>query len=467
MAQGLKDKTPPHDDELEQAALGSLLADNEAVTAAIQLHLRPGDFYSRANTRIYEAVLSLDAKGLRPDIQTVVQELKQMGKLDEAGGASYVSSLTTVIPSSANIDYYAQMVKNYSVKRSLLKVASKIGINAYDESKDSREVLEDVQQSIFELTDDGQVFSARKIREVLKETIDLLDNAMKSKSAITGIPTGFDKLDQMTSGFQRDEFIIIGARPSVGKTALALNMAANIAFHKKIPTAFFSLEMSDIALVQRLISSEAMVKAQNLRTGFLSSDDYRKVVDVMSVIYEAPFHIVDMPNMKLLDLRAQARKMRSQQQVQIIFIDYLGLVGHENNALPRYEQISEISRSLKSLARELHIPVVVLCQLNRDAQREAPTLANLRDSGSIEQDADLVLFLNREQTRKNRKEKEEESHMPLDTIPTDLIIAKQRNGPIGVVKLELVTKFAKFTALAKERYPDGNLRNADIQEEMS
>jgi len=451
MAQAIRDKTPPHDDELEQATLGSLLSDNETVSAAIQMHVRADDFYSRANSRIYEAVMSLDGKGLRPDIQTVVQELKQMGKLDEAGGASYVSSLTTVIPSGANIDYYAQMVKNYSIKRSLLRVASKIAVNAYDESKDSREALEEVQQSIFELTDDRQVFSARKIREVLKETIDMIETAMKQKNSITGIPSGFDKLDQMTSGFQRDEFIIIGARPSVGKTAIALNMAAHMAFHKKIPTAFFSLEMSDKALVYRLISSEASVRMQNLRGGFLSADDYRKVVNIMSVLYDSPFYIVDMPNMKLLDLRTQARKLKSQQQVEIIFVDYLGLIGHENGAMPRYEQISEISRSLKSLARELHIPIVVLCQLNRDAQREAPTLANLRDSGSIEQDADLVLFLNREPPKKSRKEKEEEPQQILEQIATDLIVAKQRNGPTGVVKLELVAKFAKFAPISKER----------------
>jgi len=451
MAQAVRDKTPPHDDELEQATLGSLLADNEAVASAIQMHLRPDDFYSRANMRIYEAVMSLDAKSLRPDIQTVVQELKQMGKLDEAGGASYVSSLTTVIPSSANIDYYAQMVKNYSLKRSLLKVASKIGVNAYDESKDSREVLEEVQQSIFELTDDRQVFSAIRIRDVLKETIELLDIAMKSKNPITGIPSGFDRLDQMTSGFQRGEFVIIGARPSVGKTAIALNMAAYMAFHRKIPLAFFSLEMSKIALGHRLISSEATVKAQNLRGGFLSGNDYRNVVNIMGIMHDAPFFIVDMPNMKLLDLRARARKLRAQQQVEIIFVDYLGLIGHENNSLPRHEQYSEISRSLKSLARELNIPVVVLCQLNREAQREAPTLANLRDSGSIEQDADLVLLLNREQLKKDRKDKEDEPQQPVDVIPTDLIVAKQRNGPTGAVKLELITKYAKFTSIVKEQ----------------
>jgi len=450
VAQSLRDKTPPHDDELEQAALGSLLSDNEAVSAAIQFHLSFNDFYSRANSRVFEAIMSLDSKGLRPDIQTVVQELKQMGKLDEAGGASYVSSLTTVIPSSANIEYYAQMVKNYSIKRSLLSVASEIGVEVYDESKEASEILEEVQRSIFKLSDERQVFTSRKIGEVLKETILILDKVMKSKNPITGISTGFEKLDQMTSGFQREEFIIIGARPSVGKTALALNMASNMAFHQKISTAFFSLEMSDIALAQRIISSEAKVQAQNLRSGFLSTGDYKKIVDVMSLLYEGQFYIVDIPNMDILSLRTQARKLRSQQNVEIIFIDYLGLIAYENSKLQRFEQISNISRALKSLARELHIPIVVLCQLNRDAQFETPTLANLRDSGSIEQDADLVLFLNREQPKKNKKDNEEEKPVSFDKIPTDLIVAKQRNGPTGVVKLEMNAKYAKFEPPEKE-----------------
>jgi len=450
VSQSIKDKTPPHDDELEQATLGSLLADNEAVSAAIQLHLNFNDFYSRANSRIFEAIMSLDSKGLRPDIQTVVQELKQMGKLDEAGGASYVSSLTTVIPSSANIEYYAQMVKNYSVKRSLLGVASEIGVEVYDESQEAAEILEAVQSKIFKLSDERQVFTSRKISEVLKETIQILDNVMKSKNPITGISTGFERLDQFTSGFQREEFIVIGARPSVGKTALALNMASNMAFHQKIPTAFFSLEMSNIALAQRIISSEAKVQAQNLRSGFLSTGDYKKIVDVMSLLYEGPFYIVDIPNMDLLSLRTQARKLCSQQNVEIIFVDYLGLIAYENNKMQRFEQISNISRALKSLARELHIPIVVLCQLNRDAQWETPTLANLRDSGSIEQDADLVLFLNREQPKKSKNDKEEEKPVSFDRIPTDLIIAKQRNGPTGVVKLEMNAKYARFEPPEKE-----------------
>jgi replicative DNA helicase len=445
-------KTPPHDDELERAALGSLLQDAEAVAEVIQLHLRPGDFYSRANQRIYEAVLSLDNKGVRSDIQSVVQELRQLGKLDEAGGAAYVSSLTTVIPTSANIEYYAQSVQNYSLRRALLRVASEIGVKAYDESKESRVVLEEIQQSIFDLSDDRQLFSFHKIVDVLKKTVDIIDNAYRTKKAITGISTGFGRLDEMTSGFQPSDFIVIGARPSVGKTALALNMASHMAFHHNIPTAFFSLEMSDVALTQRLISSEAQVEGNKLRSGYLSSSDFRNILEVAGKMSEAPFYIVDMPNMKLLDLRSQARKLRSQQQVEIMFVDYLGLIGHENNSMPRHEQVSEISRSLKSLARELGIPLVVLCQLNRENERsgkgEPPTLANLRDSGSIEQDADLVLFLHRDLAKK-KKEPEEQEKTPLDIIPTDLIIAKQRNGPVGSIKLELKSKFARFGQIAK------------------
>ncbi|MCL2211568.1 MAG: replicative DNA helicase [Treponema sp.] len=451
MAQTVRDKTPPHDDELEQAALGSLLTDYEAVTTAIEMHLHSGDFYSRANTRVYEAILSLDEKRVRPDIQSVVQELKQMGKLDEAGGASYVSSLTSIIPSSANIEYYAQMVKNYSLKRSLLKLASSISINAYDESKEAGTVLEDMQKDFNKLLDERQIVSARKVGDILKDTIDIIQQVMKNKNATTGIPSGFKDLDSLTAGFQRDEFIIIGARPSVGKTALALNIASNIAIHSKIPTAFFSLEMSSHALLSRIISSEANVRAHNIRTGFLSTSDFDGIIDASAIIYESPLYIIDMPNGKISDIRTQARRMKSQQDVKIVFIDYLGLIASEPGNKQRFEQISDISRSLKSLARELEIPIVVLCQLNRDAQFETPTLANLRDSGSIEQDADLVLFLHRPQPKDKKKKDDEAPAAPLDNIPTDLIIAKQRNGPTGVVKLQLVTKYAKFAPLEKER----------------
>jgi replicative DNA helicase len=441
MAKVLRDRTPPHDDELERAALGSMLFDANAPDAAVQSHLQAGDFYSRAHQRIFEAILSLDNKGLRSDIQTVIQELKQNGKLDEAGGAAYVSSLTTVIPSSANIEYYVQSILDHSLRRALLRVAGEIGVASYDETRESPEILEEVEQSIFELRDNRQAFSYSKIDEVLLKTIEKIDEAYKTKKTITGIPTGFEKLDEMTSGFQPSDFVIIGARPSIGKTALALNMAAHIAFKNRIPAAFFSLEMSDIALTQRLISSEARVDGKSLRSGYLSSEDFRRIINVSGRMNDCPFYIVDMPNMELLGLRSQARKLRAQEKVEIIFIDYLGLISHENNKLPRHEQISEISRSLKSLARELKIPVVVLCQLNREmertGQRQQPTLANLRDSGSIEQDADLVLFL-------HKKQKAEDEQASQEGYPTELIIAKQRNGPVGVIDLVLQSRYALF-----------------------
>jgi replicative DNA helicase len=449
-----RDQTPPHDDELERAALGSVLFDADAADAAIRNHLEPGDFYSRAHQRIFEAARSLDEKGLRSDIRTVIQELKQKGKLDEAGGAAYISSLTTVIPSSANIEYYTQSVMDLSLRRALLRVASEIGTTAYDESKSSPEILEEIEQSIFKLRDSRQVFSFSQIREALGRAFDKIDEAYKTKNTLTGIPSGFDRLDEMTSGFQPSDFIIIGARPSVGKTALALNMAASIAFRHRIPTAFFSLEMSETALAHRLISSEAQVDGNKMRSGFLSPDDFRRILDVMGTMSEAPFYIVDMPNMKLLDLRSQARKLRAQQDVKIIFVDYLGLIGHENNSLPRHEQIGEISRSLKSLARELKIPVVVLCQLNREMERtgqgQSPTLANLRDSGSIEQDADLVMFLHKPHQKVLKSGPNEAKVPPPDVYPTELIIAKQRNGPVGVINLELKPKFARFVPVTKE-----------------
>jgi replicative DNA helicase len=436
-----RDKIPPHDEEAERAALSSLLMDTEAVAAAIQ-YLRPGDFYSNANNHVYDAILKLDAKGVRADIQTVIQELKQIGKLDEAGGHAYVASLTSVVPTGANIEYYAETVQNYSLRRALLRVSSEISVRAFDESLEARRILEEVQQKIFDLTDNRQSLSFKTMRDVLKKTIDNIDQIYKSKESITGIPSGFEALDLLTAGFQDSEFIVIGARPSVGKTALALNMATTMAVHKKIPLGFFSLEMSDLALTKRIISSESLVDANIIRTGHLKLSDYTHILDAASRIYDAPFYIVDTPNMKLLDLRAQARKMRSQQGVRIIFIDYLGLISSEHYNLPRYEQISEISRSLKSLARELNIPVVVLCQLSREAAKDRPSLANLRDSGAIEQDADVVLFLHRDK-------KQLESHADSDTIPTSLIIAKQRNGPVGTIDLSYSRKFTRYASVIR------------------
>ncbi|GHU18157.1 replicative DNA helicase [Spirochaetia bacterium] len=443
----LKDKIPPHDDEAERAALGAMLMDADAIGAAMQ-HLHKGDFYSNANNLVFEAILGVYDKSVKADILTVTGELRQNGKLDEAGGAAYVSSLTTVVPSSANIEYYAKTVQGYSLRRALLRVSGEISAKIFNESMESRMILEETQQRIFDLSDNRQVLSYKSAKEIVPGALKIIEDAYHSKQEYTGVPSGFDELEKYTSGFHPSEFIIIGARPSIGKTALALTMTSHIAIKKRIPAAFFTLEMSEMALMQRLIAMEGRIESNNLRNGFLKSSDYQDLLHAAENIYEAPLYIVDMPNMKILDLRAQARRIRAQQKVEIIFIDYLGLISSENNFIPRYEQISEISRSLKSLARELDIPIVVLCQLTREAEREKPTLSSIRDSGSIEQDADVVMFLHRE--RESDKKSGDAPPPTGEGSKTSLILAKQRNGPVGTVDLVFMSKYAKFESMTKK-----------------
>jgi replicative DNA helicase len=423
-----------------------MLMDPDAISASIQ-YLRPGDFYSNANKRVYEAILGIFNKGHTADILTVSGELRQNGKLDEAGGSAYVASLTTVVPSSANIEYYAQTVQAHSLRRALLRVSGEIGARVFDESREARLLLEEAQQRLFELSDNRQTVRYQSAKEIIPETIKIIENVVKSKQEYTGIPSGFDELDKMTSGFHPSEFIIIGARPSIGKTALALTMAANISIQRKIPAVFFTLEMPAMALMQRLISMEAKINGNALRSGFIKSSDFQDLLDAAGRIYEAPLYIVDMPNMNLLDLRAQARRIRMQEKIEIMFIDYLGLISSENYK-PRYEQMSDISRSLKSLARELDIPIVVLAQLNRDAEREKPNLSSIRDSGSIEQDADVVMFLHRGR-ESDKKSADTPDNAAGEEGKTSLILSKQRNGPVGTVDLVFMSKYARFESMIR------------------
>jgi replicative DNA helicase len=436
----LNDRVPPHDDSAERAALGALLLDADAISVALQF-LRPEDFYSNANKAVYEAILGLFNKGVKADMLTLTGELKQRGKLEEVGGAAYVASLTNVVPSSANIEYYAQTVQNQSLRRALLRVSGEVIAQSFDQSLEERLILEEAQQKLFDLGDNRQAFKAKSMRELVPEVIDIIERLHAAKKEYTGVPSGFDDLDKLTSGFQASEFIVVGARPSMGKTALALSMASNISIQNNTPAAFFTLEMSDMSLLMRLFSSESRINSNALRTGFLSNNiDFPRLMEAAGRIYDAPLYIVDIPNMKLLDLRAQARRLRAQQKVEIVFIDYLGLISSENSRIPRYEQIAEVSRSLKSLARELKIPVVALAQLTRAAEGEKPNLSSLRDSGSIEQDADVVMFLHRER----ESDKNEQGDGKIEDGKTSLILAKQRNGPVGTINLTFLSNYAKF-----------------------
>lgn len=444
MPTSLKDKVPPNNLEAEQATLGALLLDPDAVFG-VSTVLGPEDFYQGAHQKIYRAIISLYSGARKADLITLIDELKKLDELDGSGGAGYIAGLTDTVPSAANVAYYAGIVKECSLRRGLLRISQELKAEAHDETKEARRILEDAQKLIFDLTSDNQAIDYKGVRDILQKTIEAIEKACQTKEAYTGVPTGFRQLDEMTSGFQKSELIIIGARPSVGKTALALSMAAHIAIKDKRPAGFFTLEMPDKAIMQRLIASEGMISSQKLRTGLLKTSDYQSLLDAAGRIYEAPLYIADLPNIRLLDLRTLARRMVLERKVEIIFIDYLTLVASENADIPRHEQIAEISRSLKALARELNVPLVVLSQVKRESEGKRPTLADLRESGSIEQDADVVMFLHRERETDGRGDERAKS------IETELIVAKQRNGPIGTVTIGFLPEFTKFVELARER----------------
>ena len=446
MAASPKDRIPPHNDDAERAITGAMLIDNNAVSIA-QMYLKPEDFYSPRHRKIYEAVLNLFNRGIRPDLLTLNGELEKTGKLDEAGGNDYIASLTHAVPSSANAEYYAQIVQNCSLRRELIRISGEAGARAYDETVEPKLILEETQQSLFYVSDPQRNFNIKKADSVVNKTVIYLGEVFRSKAEYSGIPSGFASLDRLTSGFQPSELTIIGARPGLGKTAIAISIAANISIRKNVPVAFFSLEMSDQALMLRLISAESGIDSYKLKTGFFPRSDYSKIIPAAELIHEAPLFIVDMPHMTMPNIQSMARMLKVQEKVEIIFIDYLGLISSDGSKHQRWEQISDISRALKGLARELNIPVIALSQLRRDAEGQKPSLADIRDSGSIEQDADMIIFLNRD--REHEKTIEEQSKSEGQKV--ELILAKNRNGPVGTVDLIFLKHLTKFVPYSEDR----------------
>jgi len=438
-----RDRIPPHNDDAERAIAGAMLIDDSAVTIA-QKFLRPDDFYSKRHHIIYEAILNLVNRGIRPDLLTLTGELEQAGKLDEAGGIDYIASLTHAVPSSANAEYYALIVQNCSLRRSIIRISGDSGAKAYDETVEPKLILEETQQKLFFISDPRRIFDYKKANTIIKNVVSYLDDVYKTRAEFTGIPSGFIDLDKLTSGFQPAELIIIGARPGMGKTAIALSMAANISIRQNRPAAFFSLEMSDQSLMLRLLSAEAEIDSHKLKTGFFARSDFHRILSAAEFVHYAPLFIVDLPHMTMMNIQAMARMLKIQEKIEIIFIDYIGLIASDNNMLKRFEFISEVSRALKGLARELRIPVVALSQLRREAENQKPNLADIRESGSIEQDADVVMFLNRDrELEKNIEEQAETSAQKVQ-----LMLAKNRNGPVGTVNLTFkkhLTKFVPFT----------------------
>ncbi|MCR4790920.1 MAG: replicative DNA helicase [Treponemataceae bacterium] len=436
MAQ-LKDNVPPHNLDAEQAVLGALLLDWDSIGKVHSL-LSPDKFYSFQNQKIYKAILDLYGRGVRGDLISIRECLSENGELEASGGPAYLAELANKVPTSANVEYYAKVVLDAAIRRDLIKTAANLVVYAHDETKEYSSVLEEAQKDIYSLTQTSSKSKISDTKELVSRAINNIQKAIQNKTSVTGIPSGITKLDQLTAGFQNSEMIILGARPSIGKTAMALSMLQYIAFEKQIPAAFFSLEMADVQIMQRLLVQESRIRADSVRTGFLSKADYLKLQDAAGKIYDAPLYIVDSPNMKMLDLRAMARQLKEQFDIKIMFVDYIGLISGEPGQKD-YERVSESSRSLKSLARELDIPIVVLSQVARSSEGTAPNLAQLRDSGSIEQDADVVMFLHRER-------KAEDDNQP--GIKTQLIVAKQRNGPIGDVDVLYLPHFTKFENIA-------------------
>lgn len=419
--------------EAEQAILGSILIDRD-VLLKIEGLLKTEDFYDQGNSLIFETILELSRKGIPVDIVTLSNSLRDKGFLDKVGGIDYIIQLASNVPTTSNFDYYTNIIKDKSLKRRLLRVGNSILGFDYSGSQDSEDLLDKAEQLIFDLAEANKPLNFYHIRELLPDCFERIEAAYKKKSGITGIRTGFERLDELTAGLQQSDLIIIAARPSVGKTSFALNLATNIVFTENIPVAIFSLEMSKEQVVERIICANAEVDLKSLRTGIFLDETWEKISRTVGIFYETPIYIDDTPDISILEVRSKARRLLAEKGTFVLILDYLQLMHSEERIENRVQEISKITRQLKNLARELKIPVLVLSQLSRDIEKrqdKRPLLSDLRESGAIEQDADVVIFLH------NPKDEEEKGL-------TELFLAKQRNGPTGKIELFFEKKYTKF-----------------------
>jgi replicative DNA helicase len=437
-------KLPPQNVEAEQSVLGGILIENDAINKVLEI-LTPDDFYRDAHRRIYNALINLSTRDEPADLITLTNELRKIDQLDAAGGASYITSLIDSVPTAANIEYYARIVKEKSILRQLIQTSTDIITESYQDRSDVESFLDEVERSIFQISENRVRPSFYPIRDIVKQSFKTLERLYEKKELVTGVPSGFKELDQMTAGFQPSDLIIVAGRPSMGKTAFCLNVAQYAAIEKRTPVAVFSLEMSKEQLVIRLLCSEAHVEGTKLRTGFLSEGDWPRLTIAAGNLSEAPIFIDDTAALSVLELRAKARRLKADQGLGMVIIDYLQLMRGRARAESRQQEISEISRSLKAVAKELNIPVIAVSQLSRRTEERTgmrPQLSDLRESGAIEQDADLILFLYRDEVY-NRSEDNP------NRGKAEMIIGKQRNGPTGKIELAFLSKFTTFKDLYK------------------
>ena len=437
-------KIPPHDIEAEQAVIGSMLTDDEAVMAAVE-RLKADCFYREDNRLIFEAIVNLYNRSEPVDLVTVNDELSSMGNFEKVGGFEYIATLPDKVPTTANVQKYIDIVEEKSTLRKLIKTANEIIELGYNPTEDVEDIMAGAEKKIFDLIQNKNQKSYTPIKDVLIESFTKLEELYNQKSKITGIPTGFYDLDDKTAGLHGSDLILVAARPAMGKTAFALNIAANAAIKANTPVAVFSLEMSKDQLVNRILCIEAMVDSNKIMTGKLEEDDWSKLASVVGPISDSGIFIDDTPGISIMEIRTKCRKLKNEQHIGLIVIDYIQLVQGSNNRKngSREQEIAEISRSLKILAKELDVPVIALSQLSRAVEQRPdhrPMLSDLRESGSIEQDADIVMFLYRDDYYNPDTE---------DKNISEVIIAKHRAGSTGTVKLLWMGNYTKFDNLAR------------------
>ena len=442
-------RVPPQAVEVEEAVLGSMLIEHEAATIALQM-LSPNDFYKPAHQHIFEVLHDLYERDNPLDLLTVENELRDKGLLDTCGGPGYLSELTRSVSSAANVDYHAQIIAEKATKRNLILGCTDIIKQAYDSSSDTIDVLDYAEQRIFDLANSKQRAQAQAIGDVLKDTLSYLEDIRGKSSGITGVPTGTD-VDKLTAGWQDGDLIIIAARPSMGKTAYVLTTARNAALHQneklRTKVAIFSLEMSNQSLVQRLLTMEGRINAQSARSGQLEDEDFKRLIDAAGRLFTANIFVDDTPGLSIMELRTKARRLKSEHDIGLIIVDYLQLMTASGDHGTREQEIASISRGLKALAKELDVPVVALSQLSRAVEQRGgdkrPQLSDLRESGSIEQDADVVSFIYRPEYYGIKTTPEGQSTTGL----AEIIVGKQRNGPTGSIPLYFVEDYARFENL--------------------
>jgi replicative DNA helicase len=441
-------RLPPQNLEAEQCVLGSILLQQGALVKILELVI-PEDFYREAHKTIFKAMVTLFEKNEPQDIITVTNILQNRNKLDDIGGPAYLSSLTDIVPVAANIIYYAQIIRSKAILRRLIQTSTEIAARCYEEQDDIDSLVDEAEQTIFEISRAKSSQDFQPLSKIIPESFKKIEKLAEKKELITGVPTGYEDIDRMTSGLQSSDLIILAGRPSMGKTALAMNIVQNAAIFNKVPVAVFSLEMSKEQLGMRMLCSVSRVDSQDLRTGFIRDPDWPKLARATGILSEAPIFIDDTPAMSVLEMRAKSRRLKAEHNIGLVVVDYLQLMRGRSNAERREQEISEISRSLKAMAKELDLPVIALSQLNRSLEsrpNKRPQLSDLRESGAIEQDADLICFLYRDEVY-NKSEDNPKRGM------AEVIVGKQRNGPTGTIELTFIDKFTTFENYSRLEVP--------------